>query len=55
MSATGYDLFVDIRAYRVKLKNITSKLHNTLASIAFIRKAWNDDLIKKIAIVKKNS
>ena len=36
----------------IKLKSITSKLHNTSASIASIKKALFVDVIPKFAIVK---
>ena len=36
----------------IKLKSITSKLHNTSASIGFIKKALFVDMIPKFAIVK---
>ena len=36
----------------IKLKSITSKLHNTSASIGFIKKALFVDVIPKFAIVK---
>ena len=36
----------------IKLKSITSKLHNKSASIAFIKKALFADVILKFAIVK---
>ena len=36
----------------IKLKSITSKLHNTSVSIAFINKALFADVIPKFAIVK---
>ena len=36
----------------IKLKNITSKLHNTSASIAFIKKALFVDAISKFAMFK---
>ena len=36
----------------IKLKSITSKLHDTSASIAFIKKALFVDVITKFAIVK---
>ena len=35
----------------IKLKSVTSKLHNTSASIAFIKKALLVDVIPKFAIV----
>ena len=36
----------------IELKSITSKLHNTSASIAFIKKAFFVDFIPKLAMVK---
>ena len=36
----------------IKLKSITSKLHNTSVSIAFIKKALFVDVTQKFAIVK---
>ena len=36
----------------IELKSITSKLHNTSASIAFIKKAFFVDLIPKLVMVK---
>ena len=36
----------------IKSKSITSKLHNTSASIAFIKKALFVDVIPKFAMVK---
>ena len=36
----------------IKLKRITSKLHNTSASIAFIKKVLFADVILKFALVK---
>ena len=36
----------------IKLKSITSKLHNTSTSIAFIKKVWFVDVIPKFAIIK---
>ena len=36
----------------IELKSITSKLHNTSASIAFIRKTFFVDFIPKLAMVK---
>ena len=35
----------------IKLKRITSKLHNTSASVAFIKKTLIVDVIPKFAIV----
>ena len=37
----------------IKLKSITSKLHNTSASIVFIKKALFVDVIPKFAIFKR--
>ena len=39
----------------IKLKSITSKLHNTPGSIAFIKKRLFVDVIPKFAIVTKSS
>ena len=36
----------------IRLRSITSKLHNTSTSIAFIKKALFVDVIPKFAIVK---
>ena len=36
----------------IKLKSITSKLHNTSASIGFIKKAFFVDVVPKFAVVK---
>ena len=36
----------------IKLKSVTSKLHNALASVAFIKKVLFADVIPKLGIVK---